>query len=154
MATWKQFIAALTEAALTEGIGAEDVKESADGKSVVVTTDIEPPEGSTKKRRQTVTFEYDGKNTSWVAATSFIASAKDLNVPAVLEQLGKTWQGIGAVIVSGQLALRNHFSLDVFEEDGTEDTDEKLLTVAFASAGIISTLADFLEEHYAKDDTR
>ncbi|MFE4519997.1 hypothetical protein ACFRMQ_38225 [Kitasatospora sp. NPDC056783] len=55
--------------------------------------------------------DYDGKNTDWIAVTSFIGPADDLKVPELLEFLGEDWKLPATAIVDKQLSLRHHFGL-------------------------------------------
>ncbi|WP_030177928.1 hypothetical protein [Streptomyces sp. NRRL S-813] len=148
MATWQAFIELLTEE-----LGAENVEGGADDKKAVVTMDL-LKEGSTNTRRQKVHFEYDGQDTTWISATSFVSPVPEpTDVSSFLEYLGKDWTKPAAVIVDGQLALRNHFSLSSFDSDGnTEDTDKKIMHIALMSTAAIGFVADFLEQHYTKKD--
>jgi hypothetical protein len=152
MATWQAFIELLTEE-----LGAENVEGGADDKKAVVTMDLLPlllKEGSTNTRRQKVHFEYDGQDTTWISATAFVSPVPaPTDISSFLEYLGKDWTKPGAVIVDGQLALRNHFSLSSFDSDGdTEETDKQIMQIALMSTGAIGFLADFLEQHYTKKD--
>ncbi|MCZ0210708.1 hypothetical protein OZK63_35525 [Streptomyces sp. UMAF16] len=149
MATWQHFIERLTEE-----LGAENVEGGPKDKKVVATVDVPAREGSTKKRRQKVHFEYTD-SANWVSATSFIAPVgSPTKVSEFLEYLGKDGGYPGAVIVDGKLGLRNHVSLSLLDGESTEDTDEQLMESAFVSAAAVGILADAFEEIGTKEDTQ
>ncbi|MGW7094874.1 hypothetical protein [Streptomyces sp. NPDC054874] len=142
MATWQQFIDGITQ-----GLGAENVKGGAKDHKVVATVDVPATakDGSKKTRRQKVHFEYDGENTGWIAATSFIGPMTEpKDATTFLEILGDGAVNPGGVIVDGLAGLRSHFSLTEF--DGTENTDKKLLEIACMTALFVGAMADKLEE--------
>ncbi|CAM5671866.1 hypothetical protein [Streptomyces atroolivaceus] len=152
MATWKQFIDGLTQ-----GLGAENVKGGAKDLKVVATVDVPATakDGSKKTRRQKVHFEYDGENTHWIAATSFIGPMTEpKDATTFLEFLGDDVANPGGVIVDGQAGVRSHFSLDEFDNDVVDDTDKKLLEIACMTALIIGRGADKLEELVTGEDVQ
>ncbi|MFF5473825.1 hypothetical protein [Streptomyces achromogenes] len=150
MATWQHFIELLTQE-----VGAENVEGGADDNKAVVTVKLTAAEGTTEPRRQKVHFEYDGKDTSWIAVTSFVLSSTEgVNVAPFLKALGEDWRKPAAVIVDGQLALRHHISLSALDGDGDGDTDEQIIKIAFLSTAVIGSLADYYEGLLTKKDVK
>ncbi|MEV4972128.1 hypothetical protein [Streptomyces scopuliridis] len=154
MATWHYFISLLTEALGAENIeggrGPGDTKATATFEQT-----LELKDGTSKKRRQKLHFEYDGKDASWIAVTSLIGPAKNIDTDAFLAYLGEDWRQPAAVIVDGQMALRHHISLPTAESDKNADAiNKQVLAKAFVSAVVVGSVADFLEAHYTEEDTR
>ncbi|MFB7672178.1 hypothetical protein ACFC26_12255 [Kitasatospora purpeofusca] len=151
MTTWLDFVSLLTKA-----LGRENVEvDTQKGTTATATFEqsLKQDDGTTKKRHQKLHFEYDGKNAGWIAVTSFIGPADELDIPALLAFLGEDWKLPAAVVVDKQLALRHHFGLP--KADGGEDAEEvhkEVLEKAFASAVVVGSLADFLEANIMEQD--
>ncbi|MFF3787195.1 hypothetical protein [Streptomyces sp. NPDC001933] len=154
MATWHYFVELLTEA-----LGAENVQGGTGTKDTKAVATFEQTlklkDGTTKKRRQKLHFEYDGKDTGWIAVTSLIGPVANVDTDAFLAYLGEDWRQPAAVVVDGQLALRHHISLPAAEKDKDADAiNKEVLAKAFVSSVAVGSVADFLEKHYTDEDAR
>ncbi|MFI1585545.1 hypothetical protein [Embleya sp. NPDC020630] len=152
MATWHHFIGLLNQALGTEnvegGLGPGDRTAVAGFEQTLTLKD-----GTSVKRRQKLHFEYDGKDTGWIAVTSFIGPVDTEDLPSFLEFLGNDASRPAAVIADGELALRHHFDLaGTNGQKSTDDADKAVLAKAFIAAVALGSFADVLEGSYFVDD--
>ncbi|MEU0932526.1 hypothetical protein [Embleya sp. NPDC005971] len=152
MSPWHYFVTLLNETLGTEnvrgGLGAHDKTAVAAFEQTVTLKD-----GTTKKRRQKLHFEYDGKDTSRIAVTSFIGPVDDADLSGFLAFLGEDWTRPAAVVVDGELALRHHLRLPETDGDkATRAADEKVLAQAFIASLALGSFADTMEDYYFEDD--